>query len=295
MERSLTLAIRFNESKVVGNIDGQEVINLRLTTEMPFRFALFLLGYRCGERIQESVSRPGPRSPPMHAGRDLDELHEPRTSAPDLPMTPQFSELVHPVISYALDLKERLDNGEEPDLEAEQRQLIERLRSDSEVRRLTDYMGDGSELPRRPLRPDLLDRRAVHRLLALGRRWKERILEVDPLRDPGPGVEVLGAGRDRPAPPQDAHGVRSPRARRPGDVLPLRRPWASGARYLENPGQGEGVHGRDASPGDPVGELGGAARARSQDQRRAAPGPCDPGPGGRDLRRPVAGARSWSC
>jgi len=38
------LAIRFNESKVVGNIDGQELINLRLTSEMPFRFALFLLG-----------------------------------------------------------------------------------------------------------------------------------------------------------------------------------------------------------------------------------------------------------
>ena len=44
VERSLTLAIRFNESKIVGNIDGQEVINLRLTAEMPFRFALFLLG-----------------------------------------------------------------------------------------------------------------------------------------------------------------------------------------------------------------------------------------------------------
>ncbi len=44
VDRSLTLAIRFNENKVVGNIDGQEVINLRLTTEMPFRFALFLLG-----------------------------------------------------------------------------------------------------------------------------------------------------------------------------------------------------------------------------------------------------------
>ena len=44
VERSLTLAIRFNESKIVGNIDGQEVINLRLSSEMPFRFALFLLG-----------------------------------------------------------------------------------------------------------------------------------------------------------------------------------------------------------------------------------------------------------
>ena len=59
-------------------------------------------------------------------------------------MSPQFSELVHPVISYALDLKERLDNGDDPDLETEQRQLIDRLRSDGEVRRLSDYTGDGA-------------------------------------------------------------------------------------------------------------------------------------------------------
>jgi len=44
VERSLTLAIRFKEMMVVGNIDRQEVVNLRLTTEMPFRFSLFLLG-----------------------------------------------------------------------------------------------------------------------------------------------------------------------------------------------------------------------------------------------------------
>jgi type VI secretion system protein ImpK len=59
-------------------------------------------------------------------------------------MTPQFSELVHPVISYALDLKDRLDNGESPDLEVEQRKLIERLRSNGEVRHLSDYTGDGT-------------------------------------------------------------------------------------------------------------------------------------------------------
>ncbi len=42
--RSLTLAIRFNEKMIVGNIDRQEIVNLRHTTEMPFRFSLFLLG-----------------------------------------------------------------------------------------------------------------------------------------------------------------------------------------------------------------------------------------------------------
>jgi type VI secretion system protein ImpK len=66
------------------------------------------------------------------------------TTESDLPMTPQFSELVHPVISYALNLKDRLDAGESPDLEVEQRTLIERLRSNGEVRHLIDYTGDGT-------------------------------------------------------------------------------------------------------------------------------------------------------
>jgi type VI secretion system protein ImpJ len=43
VERSLTLAIRFNEKLIVGNIDRQEVITLRQATEMPFRFTLFVL------------------------------------------------------------------------------------------------------------------------------------------------------------------------------------------------------------------------------------------------------------
>jgi type VI secretion system protein ImpJ len=48
VERSLVLAIRFNETKIVGNIDRQEVVNLRLTTDMRFRFSLFLLGAGAG-------------------------------------------------------------------------------------------------------------------------------------------------------------------------------------------------------------------------------------------------------
>jgi type VI secretion system protein ImpK len=61
-----------------------------------------------------------------------------------MPMTPQFSELVHPVISYALNLKDRLDQGESPNLEVEQKLLIERLHSNGGVRHLTDYTGDGN-------------------------------------------------------------------------------------------------------------------------------------------------------
>lgn len=44
VEKSLTLAIRFNENKIVGNIDRQEVVTLRLSAEMPFRFKLYVLG-----------------------------------------------------------------------------------------------------------------------------------------------------------------------------------------------------------------------------------------------------------
>jgi type VI secretion system protein ImpJ len=44
VQQSKTLAIRFNETKIVGNIDRQEVVNLRLATDMRFRFSLFLLG-----------------------------------------------------------------------------------------------------------------------------------------------------------------------------------------------------------------------------------------------------------
>ena len=59
-------------------------------------------------------------------------------------MTPQFGELVHPLISHALDLKDQLARGETPDLEVEQRRLIELLRSNGEVRHLNDYTGDGT-------------------------------------------------------------------------------------------------------------------------------------------------------
>ena len=54
MERSLTLAIRFNETKIVGNIDRQEVVNLRLATDMRFRFSLFLLGAGSGNSSQKA-------------------------------------------------------------------------------------------------------------------------------------------------------------------------------------------------------------------------------------------------
>jgi type VI secretion system protein ImpK len=59
-------------------------------------------------------------------------------------MTSTFCELVHPVIASALDLKDRLDNKETPDLDAEHRRLLERLRATGDVRQQSDYAGDGT-------------------------------------------------------------------------------------------------------------------------------------------------------
>jgi type VI secretion system protein ImpK len=59
-------------------------------------------------------------------------------------MNKQFGNVVHPVISTALELKDRLDKGESPEFETEQRKLLDLLRTDGETRRQLDYTGDGS-------------------------------------------------------------------------------------------------------------------------------------------------------
>jgi type VI secretion system protein ImpK len=58
-------------------------------------------------------------------------------------MTPEFSDLVYTVISYALDLKDRVDQGGEPDLERERSRLIEMLPPMVGTGLQMDYAGDG--------------------------------------------------------------------------------------------------------------------------------------------------------
>lgn len=58
-------------------------------------------------------------------------------------MTPEFSELVYRVISSALDLKDRVDQGSSPDLEQERSRLIERLPANVGAGLHADYSGDG--------------------------------------------------------------------------------------------------------------------------------------------------------
>ena len=81
-----------------------------------------------------------------------------------LEMNKPFGNVVFPVITSALELKDRLDRGEIPEIEVksrietEQRKLLDLLRADGEIRRQVDYSGDGGVFLVRPLRLVLLDR-----------------------------------------------------------------------------------------------------------------------------------------
>jgi type VI secretion system protein ImpK len=58
-------------------------------------------------------------------------------------MRDEIANLVHPVLMYGVDLKDRLERGEEPNLESEQAQLKGLLLSESEARRHSDFGGEG--------------------------------------------------------------------------------------------------------------------------------------------------------
>jgi type VI secretion system protein ImpK len=60
-------------------------------------------------------------------------------------MQEQIANLVYPVISYALRLKDRLERREEPDLDTEQASLKGLLLTDMEARRLVDFGGEASD------------------------------------------------------------------------------------------------------------------------------------------------------
>src|SRR5712692_8317322 len=58
-------------------------------------------------------------------------------------MRDEIANLVHPVLMYGVDLKDRLDKGEDPNLESEQAQLKGLLLSESEARRLGEFGSEG--------------------------------------------------------------------------------------------------------------------------------------------------------
>jgi type VI secretion system protein ImpK len=58
-------------------------------------------------------------------------------------MRDEIANLVHPVLTYALQLKERLERGEPCDIDNEQATLKSQLMTENEARRLADFGGDG--------------------------------------------------------------------------------------------------------------------------------------------------------
>ncbi|MCA1684833.1 MAG: DotU family type IV/VI secretion system protein [Planctomycetia bacterium] len=59
-------------------------------------------------------------------------------------MNKPFADFVYSVVTAALDLKDRLDRGESPDPEVEQRALLDLLRVGGDVRNQPDFAGDGT-------------------------------------------------------------------------------------------------------------------------------------------------------
>jgi type VI secretion system protein ImpK len=92
-------------------------------------------------------------------------------------MHPQINDLVYPVLSYGLVLKERLARGETLEIATEQGRLIGLLQSDTEARRFPDYGGDGPFLGIRYALVCWLDEIFVLGT-PWGPRWNEQKLET---------------------------------------------------------------------------------------------------------------------
>lgn len=58
-------------------------------------------------------------------------------------MREELANLVYPTLAYGLELRERLEHGERPDMAAEQAHLKGLLKPTAEARRWPDYGGDG--------------------------------------------------------------------------------------------------------------------------------------------------------
>jgi type VI protein secretion system component VasF len=79
-----------------------------------------------------------------------------------------------------LDVKDQLDQGETPDIEAEHRHLLALVRSEGEARRLTDYSGDGVFLGARYALACWVDELfIIHCQPPWADQWKERTLEFE--------------------------------------------------------------------------------------------------------------------
>jgi type VI secretion system protein ImpK len=94
-------------------------------------------------------------------------------------MNESTANLVYPVLTYGVQLRNRLDRGESPDFEVEQGHLLSLLQSEGEGGRLADYRGDGVFLGIRFALACWLDEIFIHELESpWEKRWNERKLET---------------------------------------------------------------------------------------------------------------------
>jgi type VI secretion system protein ImpK len=95
-------------------------------------------------------------------------------------MNKPFGRIVYKVLGQSLDIKDRLDRGESPDIEAVRQKLIALIRSESEGRRFPDYLGDGIFLGARYALACWVDELfIIHCQPPWADDWKERTLEFE--------------------------------------------------------------------------------------------------------------------
>ena len=95
-------------------------------------------------------------------------------------MNKPFGRIVFKVFGQSLDVKDQLERGESPDIEAVRHQLIGLIRSESEGRRFPDYAGDGIFLGARYALACWVDELfIIHCQPPWADNWKERTLEYE--------------------------------------------------------------------------------------------------------------------
>jgi type VI secretion system protein ImpK len=92
-------------------------------------------------------------------------------------MNQDFARITYPVIIHALELRERLEMGETPDIETEQGKLLALLQNEAEARRLPDYGGDATFLGVRYALTCWIDELFIV-YSRWGDQWNKRKLEV---------------------------------------------------------------------------------------------------------------------
>jgi type VI protein secretion system component VasF len=95
-------------------------------------------------------------------------------------MNKPFGRIVYKIFGQCLDIKDRLDRGESPDLETVRQQLIALIRSEADGRRFPDYGGDGTFLGARYALACWVDELfIIHCQPPWADDWKERTIEYE--------------------------------------------------------------------------------------------------------------------